>query len=151
MKQINTATLQCTKPFEFLVQAVTKMNKVTGKQTQMYTHFSVRSDHLCVISSRHFPSGGLCSARQTGNLTGRETHGKWTSQNSQRENTHNDATYKTAWSTERLLPVTMTTRWQGPTSRTLHTLMLHVVGATLQTSNSDESTLKSWTMRVYLY
>lgn len=44
--------------------------KQTGKQNlpkkpQMCTRLSVHSVHLCVISSRHFPSAGLCSARQT--------------------------------------------------------------------------------------
>lgn len=54
----------------FPMKTVTKMDRVTGKQTQLCTHFSESSIHLCVISSsRHFPSEGLCSARQTGNLT----------------------------------------------------------------------------------
>lgn len=59
-----------------IMNRVTKMNRVTGKQTQLCTRFSEPPNHLCAInSSRHFPSERPRSARQAGNTTERSPVG----------------------------------------------------------------------------
>lgn len=59
-----------------IMNRVTKMNRVTGKQTQVCTRFSEPPNHLCAInSSRHFPSERPRRARQAGNTTERSPMG----------------------------------------------------------------------------
>lgn len=63
-----------------LSNAHSDKDEESHRQTNPIVHTQDPIHLYAISSSRHFPSEGLCSARQAGNPTLREPHGYWTSQ-----------------------------------------------------------------------